>query len=82
MLKLGYLYKDLYDMTLFELTDTLEMRKQGLAYEMWRTGNLCQMMEKYPEKPEDVMPELFPPKKTIKMPEWVKEKYFNKERRK
>lgn len=81
MLKLGYLYKDLYDMTLFELTDTLEMRRQGLAYEIWRVGNLSQLMEKYPESPQDAMPDLFPPKKGIKMPDWVKEKYLNKERR-
>ena len=36
------------------------------------------MGKNYPDKPKDACPELFPPKKTIKMPNWLKEKWLKK----
>lgn len=66
-------------MTLEELINTLELRKQGLAYEIWKKGNLNQMIEKYPESPEKACPELFPKQKGIAMPDFLKEKYLRRE---
>ena len=62
-------------MTPYELRKTLEQRKEGLSYKLWKQGNLCQMMEKYPETPEEANPELAKPKKTIAMPDFLKEKW-------
>ena len=61
---------------IYELKKTLEQRAEGLSYRLWKLGNLCQMMEKYPEKPEDANPELqLKPKKTYAMPDFLKEKW-------
>ena len=62
-------------MTPYELKKTLEQRKEGLSYKLWKQGNLCQMMEKYPETPEEANPELSKPKKKIAMPDFLKEKW-------
>lgn len=78
MLKLGYTYNDMYDLTMSELLNTIEQRKKGLAYEIWKLGNLSQMLEKYPENPEKACPELYPPKKTIEMPDFLKKKYYER----
>lgn len=66
-------------MTIYELKRTLEQRKQGLSYRLWKQGNLCQLMEKYPTTPDEANPELAKPKKTIAMPDflmkdWAKQK--------
>ena len=63
-------------MTIYELKKTLEQRKKGLSYKMWKLGNLSQMMKEYPATPEEACPELAKPKPTIKMPDWMKEKYL------
>ena len=65
----------MYQMTPYELKKTLEQRKEGLSYKLWKQGNLCQMMEKYPETPEEASPELSKPKKKIAMPDFLKEKW-------
>lgn len=65
----------MYNMTPYELKKTLEQRKEGLSYKLWKEGNLCQLMEKYPETPEEACPELSKPKKTIAMPDFLKEKW-------
>lgn len=75
LLELGYLYKDLYEMTLLELEDTLEQRKKGLAYRLWKQANLNTFVrnpEAFPDTPEKACPELYPPPKTYKMPEFLK----------
>ena len=66
-------------MTLEELINTLELRKQGLAYEIWKKGNLNQMIENYPDSPEKACPELFPPKPSIPMRDFLKQKYLKRE---
>lgn len=65
-------------MTVFELKNTLEQRKKGLSYRLWKQGNLCQLLDKYPENPDVASPELAKPKPTMKMPDWMKEKYLIK----
>lgn len=63
-------------MTIYELRKTLEQRAEGLSYRLWKTGNLCQFMKKYPESPEKANPELIiKQKKTIAMPDFLKEKW-------
>lgn len=65
----------MYDMTIFELKKTLEKRKQGLSYRLWKTGNLSQMLKEYPETPDKASPELAKPQKTYAMPNFLKEKW-------
>ena len=75
LLQLGYLYKDLYEMDLKELQNTLEQRKKGLAYKLWKQANLNTFInrpDKFPDNPEKACPELYPPPKTYKMPEFLK----------
>ena len=81
LLKFDLKYEDLYKMDLNELTKTLEQRRKGLAYRMWKEAMLTSwatMGKKYPNKPEDACSELFPPKKVIKMPTWLKERLAKK----
>ena len=66
-------------MTIYELKRTLEQRKQGLSYRLWKQGNLCQLRKEYPSTPDEANPELAKPKKTIAMPDflmkdWAKQK--------
>lgn len=75
LLQLGYLYKDLYEMDLKELENTLEQRKKGLAYKLWKQANLNTFVNRpdlFPNTPQDACPELYPPPKTYKMPEFLK----------
>lgn len=65
----------MYNMTPYELKKTLEQRREGLSYKLWKQGNLSQLMEKYPETPEEASPELAKPKKKIAMPDFLKEKW-------
>ncbi len=58
-------------MTIKELVDTLQARRKGLAYRMWKEAYLISwatMGKKYPDTPEKANPELYPPKPRIKMP--------------
>lgn len=70
-------------MTLKELAETLENRKKGLAYTMWKQSYLTVlgvsdlMRDKksranFPESPEKASPELFPRKPTIKKPDFLR----------
>lgn len=67
---------DLYDMTLAELYEMLEYKRKGLAYQLWKQAEItAKMFSKEPyETPEMASPELFPPKKTYKMPEFLKDR--------
>lgn len=71
---------DLYDMTLYELRETLENKRKGLAYQMWKQAILYgQLFNKdFPKTPEEACPELYPPKKTYKMPQWMIGKYYKR----
>ena len=67
-------------MTPKELLKTLECRRKGLAYQLWKQGNLIgAVMGNYPRTPEEACPELYPPKTSIKMPDFLKDKWLRKE---
>lgn len=75
--KYGYLITELYDLTIAELIEMLEARRKGHAYSMWKQAGLianATLSKKYPESPENASPELYPAKKTYKMPQWLKER--------
>lgn len=68
-------------MTIKELKNALKEHNKGLAYEMYKGAllNAQAVFGKIKEKPEEALPELYPPKKTYKMPEWLKERYYKQE---
>lgn len=78
------LYKDLYDMTIYELDKTLKYRREGLGYTMWRMGtveamaigNCFSKSNKYPKNPQSMFEELYEKPKGIKMPDFLKQKYY------
>lgn len=49
-----------------------------MGYFVWRLGSLSQWLKEYPKSPEDACPELYPEKKGIPMPDFLKEKYFKR----
>lgn len=76
-------YSELYDMDLNELINTLNQRRKGLAYKMWKESYLNYLaisdlflkkgqLRNYPLSPEQASPELYPPKPSIKKPECLK----------
>ena len=67
-------------MTLYELKSALREVNVGLAYTMWKQAilTISMMSKKPPKNPEAGSPELYPPKKTYKMPEWVAKKYLER----
>lgn len=68
-------------MTLTELIETLENRRIGLGYKMWKQAYLnalAQCGSKFPTTPEEATPELYPPKKSIPMPDFLREKWLKK----
>lgn len=74
-------YEQLYKMTFKELIDTLEQRRKGLAYKMWKEANLIGVAfggKNYPHNPEEASPELYPPKVSVKMPDFLKEKWLKR----
>jgi hypothetical protein len=81
--RLGFLPTQLYPLDIFELTDLLTNRKQGLAYELWKSFVLNRYIlaefKDIPKTPEEACPELYPPKKKYKMPDFLKEKWQRRE---
>lgn len=68
----------MYDMTLKELSETLENRKKGLAYELWKQAELIRLsiMDSlksknsksiFPSDPQEACPELYPPRPSLKI---------------
>lgn len=85
-LEIGLKYNEMYDMTLSELIDTLEYRKKGLGYELWKQSVLITMgigdllkdknsKSIFPKTPQDACPELYPPKPTLKISVKLNKKY-------
>ena len=73
---------DLYDLTISELNEMMDARKKGHAYNLWKQANLIAtacFSKKYPETPEKASPELYPPKKKYKMPDFLKGSLARKE---
>lgn len=77
LLQRDYKYSELYDMTVKELKNSVEQYNQGLAYRMFRDKVLLNqsLAGKMKRTPEEALPELFPPKKTYNMPNWLRERY-------
>ena len=76
-------YSELYDMDLNELINSLNQRRKGLAYKMWKESYLTSLaisdlyskkgqLRNYPISPEQACPELYPSKPSIKKPECLK----------
>ncbi|MBR0471701.1 MAG: hypothetical protein IJI98_03265 [Methanosphaera sp.] len=81
LLQYDYKLEELYDMTVKELTMTLESRRKGLGYRMWKQAYLIGLAfggKDFPNNPEKASPELYPPKKSIPMPDFLKEKWLKK----
>ena len=76
----GYKLEELYNMTLKELRISLKNINKGLAYKLYQQALLTGLafVGKLPKSPRDAMPELYPPRKTYKMPDWMKKKYLNR----
>lgn len=75
----GYKQEELYSMTLKELRDTLRSINKGLGYTMYKQAYLIGLAfsgKNFPESPEKASPELYPPKKTYKMPDWLRKRYL------
>ena len=73
-------------MTLKELSDTLENRKKGLGYELWKQAGLIMLgigellkdkksKEIFPKSPQEACPELYPPKPSLKLNINLNKKY-------
>lgn len=47
---------------------------------MWKQAHLNALAQssKFPSTPEDATPELYPPKKSIPMPDFLKDKWLKK----
>lgn len=74
-------------MTLEECYHSLEQRRKGLAYKMWKEANLieaavndlfCEKENLFPNTPEEASPELFPKKATIQKPKCLNKHYVTK----
>lgn len=77
LLQRGYKYEELYDMTLKELVNALKNVNKGLSYFLFKDKVLMNqaLAGKMKRTPEEANPELYPPKKTYEMPDWLKERY-------
>lgn len=64
-------------MTLKELKNSVEQVNKGLAYKLYKQSVLIGQViaNKLPDKIENACKELYPPKKTYKMSDWIKERY-------
>lgn len=76
----------MYDMTLKELSETLEHRKKGMAYELWKQAVLITMgvadllkdkksKATFPNSPQEACPELYPPRPSLKININLNKKY-------
>lgn len=66
-------------MTLKELRNSIEKYNKGLSYKIYKQAYLIGLAfggKKFPENPEKANPELYPPRKRYKMPDWLKKRYY------
>ena len=70
-------------MTIYELDKTLKYRREGLGYVLWNIGivnarsiGACFSKATYPKTPQDMFEELYEKPKGIKMPDFLKQKYY------
>lgn len=69
-------------MTLKELRNAIEQANKGLAYMLFKDKVLMSqaLVGKMKTTPQEALPELFPPKKTYKMPDWLKQRYIKQQK--
>ena len=80
-MQFGYTYPSLFNMDLRELAEALDSNKRGLAYRLWKEACLLRIAfggKDFPATPEEASPELYPPKKKYKMPDFLKERMARK----
>lgn len=76
----------MYDMTLKELSETLEHKKKALGYKLWKQADLIRisvidaLRDKksksiFPSTPQNACPELYPPKPSLKITTKLSKKY-------
>lgn len=70
-------------MTLAELKKSVDNINKGLSYKIYKQAYLIGLAfsgsGNFPENPEKANPELYPPKKTYEMSDWIKERYYKQE---
>lgn len=69
------------EMTPSESIISLEHKKKGLAYRMWKESYLTGLAfggKKYPRTPQEASPDLYPKQKTIAIPEELRKKMGGK----
>ena len=73
-------YKEMYELDLDELINTIQEKQKGLAYQIWRLASLTRspFVKNFPETPQEACPELYPKPKGIPMPDFLKEKYIER----
>ena len=64
-------------MTLNELRNSIEQVNKGLAYRLFKDKILMSqaLVGKMKKTPQEALPELYPPKKTYRMPTWLRKRY-------
>lgn len=69
MAKLGYSLNELYEYSLKEILFMLKYKREGLAYEIWRTGTMTRASQgkSFPTKCEEAIPELFEKQEGVKI---------------
>lgn len=74
----GYKLEELYNMTILELRKSLNAHNKGLSYKMYKQAYLIGLAfnGKFPESPEKANKELYPPKKSYNMPDWLRRRYL------
>lgn len=70
-------------MTLYELKITLENKRKGLAEHLFKEAVIIGRLfnKDFPKTSEEAFPELYPPKKTYEVSDWIKERYLRQNRR-
>ncbi len=61
MARLGYSLNELYEYSVKEILFILKYRREGLAYEIWRTGTMhrAALSKEFPTTVDKAIPELF-----------------------
>lgn len=68
-------------MSIKELLFALKYQREGDAYYFWKIGVMTRAGvngKHYFKNPEEASPELFEKKKSVKMPDWLKDDYEKK----
>lgn len=69
MARLGYSLNELYEYSVKEILFILKYRREGLAYEIWRTGTMYRaaLSKEFPTTVDKAIPELFEKQEGVRM---------------